>query len=276
MKKSLIAMAAMLAISGSAFATSPSLGSANVTANSVSTTYATAGNGGTSVSRAGNFSMGLGSTDSNRNFSMLSVTVPECDVKTTAVLFGHITTVSGEVATVGGSYANNVSTGNGTGGALAYGNAVADVSKTVVVNETVYSLWGTKLGTGTGEVSGTAFSATSTWAGAGTNTATSSIASQEASFEAKGGVGVVGLFEGKKLVVSGLGALTSGVSTVPASSQIVNGPANACAKCDASNPGAPFADAVAAYATATGSAAGSSTLGNATTLSNVTFTNVKK
>ena len=246
MKKSLLALA-VLALSGSAFATDPS-----TVSTSISATYASAGNGGTSVSKASNFTVGFGSASSVTATGILAVTAPNCNVDTTATVIGSITTVKGSATTMSGSTASNVSTGNATGAAFSYGVVQANVAKSV------------------NGVGGTAMSNTETWAGAGKNQTGSSFASQTASFEAKGGTGIVTITTPghwvPTVIAVGTGAVTSGVSTVDKSYQVVGNTGNSgCGGSCPQNVGQLFNGTSTAWNTANGS----DTLGSATTLSNV-------
>lgn len=249
MKKTILA-AALAVMAAGAFAHGSTAG---VSATSVSATYATAGNGGTSVSKASNFAVGFGGTSGSTGLGKLSVNVPNCDVPTTATVLGVITTVKGSATSMGGSTASNVSTSNGSGAAFSYGNALTNVEKTV------------------NGVGGGASVLTETWAGAGKNQSNSSFASQTASFEAKGGTGIVVVTEpgkyGPKIVATGVGAATSGVSTVGKSYQVVGGGNNGCGGSCPQNVGQLFNGTETSWNTKTGS----NTVGTAWTLSNVSI-----
>jgi hypothetical protein len=250
MKKTLIALA-LASISTAAFATGSD---ATVYANSQTSTYAQAGNGGTSHSTAGNFAVGAGDTDSNVRRGMLSVTVPNCNVPTTATVFGDVTTVTGEASTMGGSFAKNVSTGNGTGEAHALGVAVSDVAKT------------------RNGVGGTASALTKTWANAGTDQSHSSFASQSANFEAQGATGLLIVTHDETASIHhhtvtiphvdyvGVGAASTGTSDVPAAHQVYSLSNGGCHGGCQTGPG--------------NDDAGSYTNANATTLTNVTYGNI--
>jgi hypothetical protein len=255
MKKTLIALASIV-VTGSAVATGSVGGSqATISSNSVSATFATAGNGGSSVSKASNFTMGYGGAVSSVAKGALSVVVPDCKVPTTATVLGTITTVKGGVTTLGGSTASNVSTGNASGAAYSYGVTEATVAKSVQ------------------GVGGAAATTTETWAGASKNTSNSSFASQSASFVAKGGTGIVTVTQPGKhfpnVVAVGLGAVTSGVSKVETSHQVLSATKGCGSSCP-QNVGQMFNGTENSWNTATGSNTG----GTATTLSNVGVTNI--
>lgn len=236
MKKILIASILAAGFAGSAMATGP----ANTAIAGVAVaTSAKAGNGGTSHSTAGAFALATGDTSANSRLGSLSVTVPDCNVPTTSTVFGQVTTVSGTAQTMGGSYAKNVSTGNGSGTAAAGSLAYSEVNR---------SLNG---------VSGSANTTTATWATAGTNQSRSAFASQEASFEAKGATGIefitVPGYRGHDKIVSiGFGSNATGESDVAKSHQVYSLGQSHCGSGCNTGPGVPFV-------------AGSYTDGNAST-----------
>ena len=257
MNKTILASILAVGFIGSAMAT----GGADVSSISVANTFAQAGNGGSSVSTAGNFAIGSGSTGSSSKWGSLSITGYDCLVPgAKATGYGYLTTVTGQANTMGGSYAKNVSTGNGTGSAQAFGDATSYVSAA-------------KNG-----ASGWAASETATLANAGKNQSRSAFASQDASFKAQSLEGFIVVTEpvtvGRghhaytydKPVGAGVGTIATGTATVPKSTQVYSLSNQGCG-----HGGCQYGVGTANFVNYTGT--GSYTLGQAGTSTVVTFGN---